>query len=135
MPQLPSGQHVGFSIGVAREKIKAGDFTYWMAFIMEVKSIDDMGPAANIVYYKSDNGSPTIGNPYLGEPYVSDLVISDIGTDKCSWSEEDQSAFLEFIKSPRVRSWLQASYDELSELIEQGKPIIPDNLKGILEDE
>ena len=98
MPQLPSGRHVGFTIGVAREKIKANDFTAWMAFKTAVNSIEDMKSVVNIVYYKSDNESPTVDDPRLGEPYISDLVISDIGTDKCTWSEEDKSAFLEIIK-------------------------------------
>ena len=135
MPQLPSGRHVGFTIGVAREKIKADDFTAWLAYTAAVNSIEDMKSIVNIVYYKSENESPSVDDPSIGEPYISELVIADIGTDKCAWSEEDQSAFLDIIKSPRVCSWIQASYEELAELIEQCKPKLPDNLKAIFEDE
>jgi len=130
MPQLPSGRPVGLTADYALDLARKGNFGLSLAFKLEAKSASDMGPLVNVVYYR-----PLEGKNGPGEPYPSGLMLSDIGTEKCDWSAEDVAFFSNWLASGVVQQWMLKIHDELAELIRTVKAPLPENLRGILDDE
>ncbi len=128
MPQLPSGRHVAISGDYTLALARKGNLALSMAFILEVKSAQDLLPLINVIYFK-----PIDGANGKGEPYPSGLMLSDIGTEKCDWPAEDVAFFNQWLASDIAKRWQQDLFDELAKLIRTVKPPLPDTLHGILD--
>lgn len=135
MPQLPSGRRVGVSVDAALAMARKGDFGLTMGWRLKVKQPADIAPLVAVVYYQSEGEAPTADNPDLGHPFLSGLTVADIGTPKCDWSADDQAALREWLASPRAQDWMRRAHDDLAELIGTVKPALPENLRGIAEDD
>lgn len=128
MPQLPSGLLVGLSVDPALNMAKNGHFFFRVMFKMQVKSVDDIGEAVSIVYYR-----PKEGVPEPGEAYPSGMTMTALGTDRCDWSKEDVAFFQKWLTSEPAKKWLQNGYDELLTALNTTKAKAPESLNRILD--
>ena len=130
MPQLPSGLLVALSIDPALEKVRQGHSFFRAIFKVQVKSADDIDQAISILYHR-----PKEGVPYPGEPYLSGITLNAIGTDRCDWSQEDIELFRQWLATDNTQQWLRTAYNDMIEAISNSKSVLPENLKGIMDDE
>ena len=130
MPQLPSGRLVALTIDPALEKVKEGDAIFRTFFKVLVKSADDMDQAVSIVYHR-----PKEGAPYPGEPYPSGITLAAIGTERCDWSNEDIESFRQWLATDNTQQWLRTAYNNMMDAISSSKSVLPENLKGIMDDD
>jgi hypothetical protein len=130
MPQLPSGRHAALTADYTLDLARKGNWGLTMAFTLHVKAVEDLAPLLNIIYFK-----PVAGENGPGEPYPSGRMLSDIGTEKCDWPAEDVAFFNNWLASDVAQQWMLKTHDELAELIRTVKAPLPENLRGILDDE
>ena len=135
MPQLPSGTHVAFSVDRFRAVLESGDFSAHLALRVEVREPEDLLPVINVVLFRPwpDGGDGHDGLAALGEPYCADFMLADIETDKCPWPERDKHFIAEWLMTPRARQWLQHVFDDLRDVGERTRVVLPDDLKGIFD--
>jgi len=130
MPQLPSGRHVALISDIIFAAVRKGDFGTSMALTMHVRTPEEMASLIGISYY-----TPIEGEPGPGTAYLSGLMLADIGSEKCDWPDEDVDFFRQWLASDVVQQWLQKTFDEFTELKRTVKITLPENLRGILEDD
>lgn len=130
MPQLPSGLFVALTIDPALKKAREGHSFFRAIFKVQVKSADDIDQAISILYHR-----PKEGTPYPGEPYLSGITVNAIGTDRCDWSQADIESFRQWLATDNTQQWLRTAYDNIIEVIRNSKSVLPENLKGIMDDE
>ena len=128
MPMLPSGRPAALSGDYVLALAREGNLALSMGFTLQVKSVEDLAPLLNVVYFK-----PIEGRRGPGEPYPSGLMLSDIGTKKCDWPAEDVTFFNDWLASDVAQQWLQNYLEELSELIRTVKAPLPKSLHGIMD--
>jgi hypothetical protein len=130
VPQLPSGRLVALTIDPALEKAKEGHAIFRAVFKAQVKSADDIDQVVSIRYHR-----PKEGIPYPGEPYLSGITLNAIGTDRCDWSQEDIESFRQWLTTDNTQQWLRAAYSDMLDAISNSRSVLPENLKGIMDDE
>lgn len=130
MPQLPSGLLVALTVDPALEKAREGHSFFRAIFKVQVKSADDIDQIVSLLYY-----CPKEGVSYPGEPYLSGITLNAIGTDRCDWSQEDIDSFRQWLATDNTQQWLHTAYDNMMEAISNSKSALPENLKGIMDDE
>ncbi len=130
MPQLPSGRLVALTIDPALEMARKGHAFFRAMFKVQVKSADNIDQAVSILYYR-----PKEDVPYPGEPYLSGITLNAIGTDRCDWSQEDIDSFRQWLSADNTRQWLRTAYNDMVNTISNSKSVLPESLKGIMDDE
>lgn len=130
MPQLPSGRLVALTIDPALKKAKGGHAFFRAVFKVQVKSLDDIDQVVSILYHR-----PKEGIPYPGEPYLSGITLNAIGTERCDWSNEDIESFRQWLATDNTQQWLRTAYSDMMDAISSSKPVLPENLKGLMDDE
>jgi hypothetical protein len=133
MPQLPSGRHVGLSHG--RALAMADHYRIDFMMMLEQQHQDKNGilQFVNVVYYEPADDLPNPDHPGLGNPYASDLMASDVMTDKCDWTEDDKTAFMDWVNSERMQTTFSRMYDEIHERFKKAE--VPEALRGIFDND
>ena len=132
MPQLPSGQPISISADRALAAARDGQLADCPGFTMQLNALADLAPLIDIVPYQveatvmnEEEGAQAHTTEHESDPVFA-LTLADLYTSKCDWSAQDKSFFVRWLESPKVLNWLQAMFEELSDLMDAAEDVDTD---------
>ncbi|GAA5178614.1 hypothetical protein GCM10025771_18190 [Niveibacterium umoris] len=113
MPQLPSGRRIGLSADSVFERVLAADPETLAEIQTSVHEPMDLLPLIELIEF-----IPTVGAKEPGVPNATGLLVADLGSERCTWSGEDQDALRQWLTSAAAEEWLEDRFDELEAALE-----------------